>query len=205
MKLGEKMKEYMVRNKMNQEGVAAILGFSQPTISRILKDEWDKPADVQKVLGLLGGKVVFDKATGPEYSFVRLCEARPAAGSCSMETSGEVESSMAFRKDWLYSRTRTSHDKLCLMRPRGDSMRPTIQDGDIVLIDPDVSTGLSDNKIYVVRKGRSIFVKRFRQGIDELLFIGDNPEMSYQNLTIDMHEINDFAVIGRVLWIGRET
>lgn len=195
--------------KGNVNAMAKSMGVQQGSLARYL-DGTQKSLhlnQVEKVLTYLGGTLYFSEVSGEDYRFVQLCESRPAAGGCSLETSGSVEKTLAFRHDWLTSKTTTSPESLCAMRVKGDSMHPTIVDGDTILIDTGESgKSLVDGRIYVVRRHESIYVKRFRQGVDTLVFLGDNREMDYQDITVQNAQIeNDgFAVIGRVLWSGRE-
>ena len=189
---------------MTNKKLAEFLEVSPTTAHRIRKGDWPLPGEVADVLAKIGGKIVFDETSGPEYAFLQLCEAKPSAGPCSLETSSEAEKTLAFRRDWLSSKTITSDEKLCLMRVKGDSMLPTIADGDTILVDAGDICALREGRVYVVRKGESIYVKRFRQGVDKYLFMGDNRDMDYQDLAVDMRHMDGFAVIGRVIWVGRE-
>ena len=161
------------RFRGNVNAMAKAMGVQQASLARYL-DGTQKTLNmtqVEKALDYLGGEIYFSEVAKTDYQFVKLCEARPAAGGCSLETSGSIEKTIAFRHDWLSSKTPTRHEGLSAMRVKGDSMHPTISDGDTILIDEgDSGKNLIDGKIYVVRKGESIYVKRFRQGVDKLLF-----------------------------------
>lgn len=193
----------------NVNQMAKNMGVQQASLARYLDGLQDTLSmkQVEKALAYLGGTLYFSEVTSQDYCFVQLCDARPAAGGCSLETSGNVEKTLAFRHDWLASKTTTSPSGLCAMRIKGDSMHPTIEDADTILIDTgSAGRELIDGKIYVIRRNDSIYVKRFRQGVDKLVFLGDNREMDYQDITVQglASETDGFAVIGRVLWSGRE-
>lgn len=170
------------------------------------KEDLPKFQTVGKLAELAGVSLVIDgQPRENEYAFIPRALAKPAAGGGSLETSGETEGALAFRREWIGRKTRTSPERLRVMTVVGDSMSPTIEDGDIVLVDEGVrKEPLKEGKVYVVRKGEEIFVKRFRKGVGNLLFMGDNRDRSYLDVTVAEGDENGFTVIGRVLWAGKE-
>ena len=66
-----------------------------------------------------------------QYAFVPLAEARLGAGGGDWVLSEETARLLAFRKDWLHGYA-TARENLVLMTVRGESMEPTIGDGDMV-------------------------------------------------------------------------
>ena len=84
-------------------------------------------------------------------------------------------------------------------------MSPTIEDGDIVLVDEGCQgEELQDGRVYVIRKGEEIYVKRYRKGVGCLLFRGDNRDRAYLDVEVKEGDEDGFKVIGRVLWAGKE-
>ena len=82
-------------------------------------------------------------------------------------------------------------------------MSPTIDHGDVVLVD-EGKADLVPDRVYVVRKGEEIYVKRFRKAPDALWFMGDNRARDFEDVKVFPGDENGFAVIGRVLWAGKE-
>lgn len=190
---------------LSNKDMAEYLGLGATTVQRMRAGQWRQPEEIEQILSHVGGKIIFDETATSAYSFVRRVNARPAAGGGSLENTGEEEDLLAFKKEWLQSRTCSSPDSLSVMTVSGLSMTPTLFDGDIVLVDEGhAGKQLVDGRIYIVRKGDETFVKRFRKGIGRLHFLSDNKEMSYLDLDIAENDLNDFAVFGRVLWSARE-
>lgn len=78
----------------------------------------------------------------------------------------------------------------------GDSMEPTLRDGDEILVDR-TPRPLRDG-IHVVRIGDTVLVKRIETGRPGVLaLVSDNP--AYRPLELPAGEV---AVIGRVVWKG---
>jgi len=155
----------------------------------------------------VGAKIIFPGGKDDllEYAFIPRALAKPAAGGGSLETSGETEGCLAFRREWIRHKTSTSPERLRVMTVAGDSMSPTIEDGDIVLVDEGCQgEELQDGRVYVIRKGEEIYVKRYRKGVGCLLFRGDNRDRAYLDVEVKEGDEDGFKVIGRVLWAGKE-
>lgn len=95
-------------------------------------------------------------------------------------------------------------DALRFIHGYGDSMAPTFNSGDVLLVD----TGINDVKIdgvYVLTAHDRLFIKRVRQRMDGVFEISsDNPT----HKTVDVLNGNhDVLVLGRVIWVwnGRRT
>ena len=108
----------------------------------------------------------------------------------------------AFDERWLKALTATATEKLSIVRVEGDSMAPTLNAGDDILVDLcDCGDRLRDG-IYVLRVDDSLLVKRL--AINPLgrrvTVQSDNP--SYPDWPdCELSEIN---CIGRVIWSGRK-
>ena len=186
---------------------AKTIGVQQPSLSRFLAGGQDSLHfdAVQKILSYIGGELSFETTRSHEYAFIRRVEARPSAGGGSLETSDGVHSRIAFRVDWLVSRTTTSPEQISAMVVPSDSMLPTFGTGDIILVDEgDAGRELIDGKIFVVRVGEEIYVKRYRKGVGKMLFLSDNQEMRYQDFEVSHGDPDGFHIYGRVFWTGRE-
>lgn len=191
---------------VNQK-MAKAAEYDPTNLGRILRGEKTSWLSSLGRLADAAGLVVTQKSavTGGDYAFIQIAEAKPSAGGGSLETSGKTEGSLAFRRDWLGSKTRTSPERLRVMFVAGDSMSPTIAHGDVVLVDEGgQGKELSEGKVYVIRKGDEIFVKRYRRGVGKQLFLGDNRETHYNDVEVLPGEEDGFEVIGRVLWAGKE-
>ncbi|UOO82795.1 hypothetical protein LVJ83_04840 [Uruburuella testudinis] len=108
---------------------------------------------------------------------------------------------MAFRKDWLKSRGLFAKDLNCVVA-RGDSMEPTINSKDTLLVDTSKNNP-RDGQIYVIRSSDVLWVKRIQRQIDgSLSLISDNPTYAPMQLNLDDHP--DIQVIGQVVQISKD-
>lgn len=105
-------------------------------------------------------------------------------------------------QQWLTQRGLNRNDLMFIMAS-GDSMYPTINDGDMLLINRNATTP-RDGKIYVVRSGEQLWVKRVQGIINGIRLISDNKAI-YSPIDVYFDESLDFEVIGQVVFIGRDT
>jgi phage repressor protein C with HTH and peptisase S24 domain len=86
-----------------------------------------------------------------------------------------------------------------LMEASGDSMRPTIADGDLLLVDVS-STQIIEGKIYVFSIGSEAYVKRLRRLGEDILMLSDNRELFPEPEKVPAGL--PFRVFGLVKWAG---
>ena len=106
-----------------------------------------------------------------------------------------------FEAQWLSAITRAAGDNLAVVRVDGDSMEPTLADGDWILIDR-TQRKINREGVYAIRVGDVAWVKRISLNLKEKLVqvISDNDRYPMQELGED-----ELAVIGRAVWIvGRK-
>ncbi|MGE4471060.1 MAG: helix-turn-helix transcriptional regulator [Desulfovibrio sp.] len=143
---------------------------------------------------------ISDQIEKSDFGYVPKVKAKLGAGA-SLEINGEVEQIYAFRKDFLKHLAPKSRD-LVLFEVRGDSMRPTLEDGDTVLIhqgDKDVVSG----KLYACRVGNELMVKKLLVEPGKLRVVSENSAHGEFSVSLAEGAQEDFTVIGRVRWIGR--
>jgi phage repressor protein C with HTH and peptisase S24 domain len=106
---------------------------------------------------------------------------------------------MGFSEQWLRRlRPGGGRDGLSVIAVRGDSMMPTLADGDEILVDRhDAADSLRDG-IYVLRIDGALLVKRLVRDGEALAVRSDNPAAGPVDLA------GGVDVIGRVLWAGRK-
>jgi phage repressor protein C with HTH and peptisase S24 domain len=148
---------------------------------------------------LLGGPAE-DQGSG-ELVPVKRIAVRASAGPGALVAGEVAKPYFGFDGRWLKSLTATSPAKLSIIRVEGDSMAPTLNAGDDILVDPaECPERLSDG-IYVLRVDEALVVKRIAlHPIGHRVTVqSDNP--AYPDWPdCDMEEI---TCIGRVIWAGR--
>jgi phage repressor protein C with HTH and peptisase S24 domain len=86
-----------------------------------------------------------------------------------------------------------------VLRAQGDSMTPTIQDGDRMLIDERDRSPGARGGIYVLRLDGALMVKRVAKTGDGIAVTSDNPD--FPAIVLPAPDAVD--VLGRVVWLSR--
>lgn len=135
-----------------------------------------------------------------DFSYIPRYAVRAGAGSGQLVESENLLGFLAFRTDWIRTRLRRNPANLAVLEAFGDSMHPTIADGDIMLVD------LSEERvrgpaIYVILAGNEAIVKRIELTIEGWLVVkSDNP--AYETRTLKGEQAEEFRCIGKVVWSG---
>ena len=107
----------------------------------------------------------------------------------------------SFDERWLRGIAAGGPEDLSLIRVSGDSMMPTLSDGDDILVDRSDSGDRLRDGIYVLRRDDALSVKRIAvDPAGRRVTIGsDNPDYpSFAGI-----KLSTIAIIGRVVWAGR--
>ena len=150
---------------------------------------------------ILGGPPPDELAGGQALLSVKRHPIAVSAGPGSLVTEELGKPYFAFDERWLRSLTPTPPARLSVVRVEGDSMSPTLNSGDDILVDlGDCAERLRDG-IYVLRADDALMVKRIAiQPVSRRVTVrSDNPAYpDWPDCGID--EIN---CVGRVIWAGR--
>ncbi|APW71861.1 MULTISPECIES: S24 family peptidase [Sphingopyxis] len=124
-----------------------------------------------------------------------------ASAGAGASIDGEpVEGAVAFDPRWLRD-LGADPRALSIIRVAGDSMAPTLGDGDDILVDGSDAATLLRDGIYVLRMDDALMVKRVARapGEGRISVISDNPHYrSWDDLPMTAVQL-----VGRVVWTGR--
>ena len=136
-----------------------------------------------------------------DFVMVPRYDVRASAGHGSLVHSELIVDYLAFREEWI-SRIGLSSEKLALIKVTGDSMFPTLNNNDLVLIDLRVQK-LGVDDIYTIQHRGHLLVKRIQIKMDGTVVIkSDNP--LYESEALCPADAENLIVMGRVVWFGRE-
>ena len=132
------------------------------------------------------------------FDYIPMVETQLSAGGGAFVISEDIEGYYAFRKKWL-NRVASSIKHLVLMRVIGDSMSPTIQDNDTVMIDIG-KRSIKEGMLYAIRFDSTVMIKRlaFRPS-ERILIISDNRQ-EYEPYEV---ELKDLHIIGQIIFFCR--
>lgn len=137
-----------------------------------------------------------------DFVLVPRYDVRGSAGHVSVIHSEQIVDHLAFRADWVKSELQATQKELVLIRVKGDSMEPTISNGDLILVNTRENR-IEDNAIYVLQHDDALLVKRIQRKMDGSLIIkSDNPLYAQEEL--DSSKVESLRVLGRVVWFARK-
>ena len=125
-------------------------------------------------------------------------DARAAAGLTATENTSYPVEKVLFSGDFIRNKLRRKPEHLALIECAGDSMEPTLLNGDELLVDTS-PTNLRHGSIYILRVGGALLAKRVQPRLDgTVMILSDNPR--YPPEIITPSEATPLDVIGEVLW-----
>jgi len=195
---------------LNQTQVGIMAGVSRGTISSWVNDlkggEKTTFRDmVQYAIGLgvdLVELIGREDYVDSDFDYVSKVKAKLGAGY-SLEVDDTVEDLYAFRKGWL---ARIGNpEQMILLEVVGDSMRPTIENGDLVLVSiADEDREPHSGEIYAVRVDDELMVRRVLREPGHLVLAPDNRDSPHKPVLIDLkQEHGNVALVGKIRWLGR--
>lgn len=123
-----------------------------------------------------------------------------SAGNGSLDEDERTQGVMAFDARWL-RHLGVRPQRVSIIRVDGESMAPTLNDGDDIMVDHDDDAQRLRDGVYVLRLDGVLMVKRIAMGPLRGRFsvLSDNPH--YPDWTdIDPGLVD---IVGRVVWTGR--
>ena len=224
----EKVKKLIELKGLTQSDVAAACGINQGNFNKMLNAK--RPMyvhtllKVAEVLQVPPSEIFSDTETTidsktflDEHAMIPFYKIDAAAGVNGIANKDfpEKETDMPFKRSWLESKGYKGEriDKLILMRAKGESMEPTIADGEALLVDigENVRTpeSIEKGRVYVVRWGitkEDISVKRLFLDWPRKIAIAVSDNPLFKEVEVDLTEYEKFQdfVLGRVIWVGKE-
>jgi phage repressor protein C with HTH and peptisase S24 domain len=130
---------------------------------------------------------------------VAMTREKVAPGSFYELQNTQIVDFLNFQSDWLRRHLEVGPTQVALIEVIGDAMSPSIDNGDLCLIDLRAVRASHDG-LYALQHGSDLSVKRLQREPDGTIMIrSDNPAYSPQRA--QPQEITPF---GRVIWIGRK-
>lgn len=140
------------------------------------------------------------KASG-EYVHIPRYEVAASAGGGAIIHNEQVADYLSFRAEWVKNTLGVSVRDLALISVIGDSMEPTLSEGDVVLLDMTTRSVL-DGSIYALQLNGGLLVKRIQRKLDGSVVVkSDNAR--YDTETVSEDKADRLKIIGRVVWVGR--
>lgn len=113
----------------------------------------------------------------------------------------EAPTTLDFNENFLRGFLRISGDlsKVHIINAKGDSMEPTIANGELLFISTANAGGVISGNIYVINYGGDVFVKRLEKNpiTRAVTLFSDNEK--YEPIVIDGENLENCSIVGRVV------
>ena len=212
---GKRLKEARKAAKLTQVQLAKAAGIGQSTLAELEKTGYGS-ARVANLAEACGVSVMWlSDGTGsmrpttaltpspspgvPVVHVPLLANAGSMGPGTDIQHDDILVGQIALSEQWVARRLQpTNLNALRFIHAYGDSMSPTFEDGDILLVD----TGVKDPKIidgvYVMAANDRVYIKRVRQRMDGVVEISsDNATVKTVDVLNGDHRID---ILGRVVW-----
>ena len=179
---------------VNQSMLADALGITRQTISNRIKNESEVTVSELKKVEEFFNISMFGEMPDDITYIDYYTDVFASCGDGSIVFTRKknklpISTSMinGYSKNKLYS----------MINATGNSMAPTIDNGDKLIVEHWSGNQIQDNKIYVFCYNGEFFVKRLSKNLDEIIIKSDNPE--YRVRTIGGKSIMDLILIGKIV------
>lgn len=204
--------ERLIRERREDyAGLSRLIGRNPAYIQQFIKRGTPRKLDSGDVAVLaryfgvdelqLGARGAADAARAEALVRVPRLDVGASAGPGALNEDDVALSPIGFDRAWLRRLCGGGGSELSLIAVRGDSMSPTLNDGDDILVQGTDSAERLRDGIYVLRREGALLVKRVAiNPASHLVTIkSDNPAYPEWR-DCDM---SSMEVLGRVVWAGR--
>lgn len=214
--LGDRLKAAMGRAHIDQAALAEQVGCTQGAISQIINGRSQRSRFLPDIAAAVGTTVAFlnGETNDPSLNAAPALNVDEMAERLDLVPIANVDMAygmgltfagdhievevLHFPRAWLESLTSTAPQDLAWARGRGNSMSPTIEDNDLVLIDRSDRSVRDQDAIWAFTIGDVAMMKRLRVRGENVTILSDNDRVPPDHAHPD--EIN---IVGRVSHIVR--
>ena len=195
MSTPKKLEAFLYESRLSQRAVAKALGINQATVSNWVSGKSEPSLEMAKklfeVYGLdvLGGEPRLD--LDDDCVYVKFYEDIKASAGCGVDNHCEGYELVKIDRKLLNPKVNPA--KHHAIRASGDSMEPTIKDGDVIFVEPFVGD-FANNRVYIIKRQDDVFVKRLKKEPTGYEIISDNPDYLPCKLKND-----EIQIIGKVV------
>lgn len=216
--IGQRLKLEMKKRSLSSAELAKRSGVKTSFLYDVISGKSSNPSTVKlaRVADVLGVNLSYlvgstsspqpemsgRTISGDDYVIVPRILVDVTAGGGTIVSQEFEQERYFFRRSWIKDHLGTQPSDLRLLFVRGDSMEPTLNHNDIILVDTTKKTA-SPPGVFVLFDGFGLVAKRMEvvgeQDSNRLRIISDNPQYTTYERSIE-----ETFVIGRVVWFARE-
>ncbi len=204
----DRLAQLIEQNNLSNPKLGKMVGLSASMIGKLVRGETHHTSHIYSIAHAL--------RTNPDY-LMGTSDNPAASGIDEVETvqvpqidlrfsmGGGADTdlpvqaeTMSFSRSWIRQFTAASTNELFFARGAGDSMYPTIGDGDVLLIDRSQNTPTMGDQIWAITQYGLGMIKRLRPTAEGYKILSDNP-----NVPPDTAADGSMHIIGRVIAVVR--
>jgi phage repressor protein C with HTH and peptisase S24 domain len=216
MRESQQILDELGRRGISRAAVARVLGVSQPNATRLWQPDartgktrtlgFDEGQKLVTAFKLFEGEsderaAVIAPAAADDEDDIAMVDIQHIDMAYGLGTTFAVDypdiEVMKFPKVWIESITHSPPATLTWTRGKGDSMEPTIRDGDLVLLDRSQRVLTERDAMWAFTIGEEAAIKRLRKQGEICEIFSDNP-----NVPPDKQSLRDMNIVGRVVFVG---
>jgi len=213
-----RLRERMNALQISQSELARRVGISQASIYHLVSGGGQGSKHLHRIarelettVGYLEGETA-DPAAGAaptqspgraadQLDLVSISQIDLAYGMGATFADGHVDVDVLhFPRSWIEAITSSPPALLTWASGRGDSMAPTIHDGDLVLLDRSQRRVVEQDALWAYTVGDFGAIKRLRMKGNRVVVLSDNP-----SVPPDEELAEEVNIVARVIFIGRRT
>ena len=187
------------RNYTNQSMLAEALGITRQTVSNRIKNESQVTVSEIKKIEEFFNINFFAEEQSSETEVANINYYTDVFASCGNGNIVFSEEKINIPISTLLIEGFSRKKTYSMINASGNSMSPTIDNGDKLLVEHWNGEQIQDNRIYVFFFNNEFFVKRLSKNLDEIIIKSDNPD--YRVRTINGTTAEELIVIGKIVGV----
>ncbi len=186
-------------NYVNQTHLAESLGITRQTVSnRIKNGSQVTVSELKKIEKYFNIDLLNDAETADER-LVNVDYYPDVFASCGTGNIVFSNEKIKLPISTMLINGFSSKKSYSIINATGNSMAPTIDSGDKLIVEHWKGSQIQDNNIYVFCFNNEFFVKRLSKNLDEIIIKSDNPE--YRVRTINGSTGEELILIGKIVGV----
>ena len=184
-------------NYVNQSLLAEALGITRQTVSNRIKNESQVTVSELKKIEEYFNVNLFNNSSDDNIAHIDYYT--DVFASCGNGNIVFSDEKIQLGVSTLLINGYSNKKRYSIINASGNSMSPTIDNGDKLIVEHWNGGQIQDNKIYVFCFNNDFFVKRLSKNLDEIIIKSDNPE--YRIRTINGNTSAELTLIGKIVGI----
>ena len=186
-------------NYINQSQLAESLGITRQTVSNRIKNESQVTVSELKKIEDFFNITLFKENSYFDENLINIDYYTDVFASCGSGSIVFSDEKIKLPISTLLIDGFSQQKTYSMINASGNSMSPTIDNGDKLIVEHWNGGQIQDNKIYVFCFNNEFFVKRLSKNLDEIIIKSDNPE--YRTRTINGSTTEELSLIGKIVGV----